>query len=335
MRVVILTLVVCSFLFASPYKSIPLLYDNGNIVSQAFNGGGAAMFKGPSGQVSNPAMPAVWHRIYKQKGFVDASFLRTDAQEWSIAASLNMDQKGVGGAHFRYAKDSLTHEDYFTGGMSIAKPVAKSGSDELFLGFPLNYAFHEYGAENSEHTAYADVSFFQLDVESGMTFTVVAENILGYRWLSNTVALPLEGGIDSTEIREHRKWLPGGLKSILVASASKIPLEGTSMTVTVPVDIRFWGFLDGDLRDRSKLKERVELYSGLELFRGNKKRGDGFAARVGYAWKDPNYRTDEAGKITFTPDHQFSFGFAIGFQRMLVDIAFVEEGFGVSGTIGF
>lgn len=270
-------------------------------------------------------------------------------------------------------------KDLLRATLAISGPLVKEREQELYLGINLAYLHHDddlsYGAlpvtavkkvgltnptlidsttlfyevdtlgSHKEEFLTMDVGFFQLDMGKSMTFSLVAENVLGYRWVQNVPTVlhdtTLTTSNDTTlivdsasyEVQEYStKWINGDFKSILVGGTSRIPIQGSDIVLNIPLDMRFWGFLSKDMRKKksNKLKHRVELYTGLELFKGNT-----FTGRFGYAWRNAEYRTDETGAPIFKPEHLFAGGATFKVQNLLIDAFWAKGELGGGLTFGF
>lgn len=281
----------------------------------------------------------------------------------------------------KYASsDTKGDKDILRATLAISGPLIKEQEQELYLGINLAYVHHNDDmlfaplsvmkksvvgtTENailldSATTVYAidtlgerneqfltmDIGFFQLDMGKSMTFSLVAENVLGYRWEKGTPAV-LTDTTDTTtgdtvttiyssyyDTQEYvTKWIDGDFKSILIGGTSRIPIQGSDIVLNIPLDMRFWGFLSKDIRkDKSiKLKHRVEFYTGLEFFKGNS-----FSGRLGYAWRNAEYITDEVGAPIFNPEHLFSGGVTVKVSDLLLEAFWAKGEIGGGLTFGF
>lgn len=273
--------------------------------------------------------------------------------------------------------DANEDKDLLRATLAISGPLVKEQEQELYLGINLAYVHHDddlaYGVLpvtttsvlagdaltflDSTTSYYApdtlgsrmeqfltmDVGFFQLDMGKSMTFSLVAENVLGYRWVKGTPAVlsdtvsTTNGDTTETVVTSYydkqsygTKWIDGNFKSMLIGGLSRIPIQGGDIVINIPLDFRFWGFLSKEIRKSTKLKERVEFYTGLELFKGNT-----FSGRLGYAWRNAEYHTNGAGIPLFNPEHLFSGGVTVKVKDVLIEGFWAKDEVGGGLTFGF
>ncbi len=191
-----------------------------------------------------------------------------------------------------------------------------------------------------------DIGFFQLDESKGLSFSVVFENILGYTWYNKDPIIGQEqkeevdengnpiktiSTVYKYETKEDNDWLPGRYKSLLFGGASIIPLADEKLLLNIPLDVRLWGFSDKHLRHNSRLRNRVEIHTGLELYIGPK-----ISGRFGYAWVDDNMHTDEEGELVLlSPQHRISGGFSFSHNFIMLEMAFRKGSWGAGVQLMF
>jgi hypothetical protein len=194
-----------------------------------------------------------------------------------------------------------------------------------------------------------DFGFYQPGEAKGISWGIVLENILGYSWSKNNPYIKKENDtwkeksdgedikitIDSAYYASDDKKTNGMLdkkyNSFLLGANFSLPMIDDNLLLMLPLDFRFWGFMNKDLRKSTKFKERFETHSGLELQIGGKVCG-----RFGWAWVPKNYDTDESGQLDFKNwGHYFSGGFGVNIKMFLADMYFTKDALGVGLSVRF
>ena len=185
-----------------------------------------------------------------------------------------------------------------------------------------------------------DLGIYQPGSGQGLSWGIVLENILGYSWnkydhrrqkFSENFVFEDDDEIFILEWEEYEEgtykshnMLNRRYNSFLLATSLSIPFAQDRMVLTVPADVRFWGFMNKDLRRSSRLKHRTEVHSGLELQFGGR-----FCGRLGWAWIPEKYTTAENGQLNFRGwDNRFSGGFGVNFNIIMIDAVFAKDAWG-------
>ena len=201
-----------------------------------------------------------------------------------------------------------------------------------------------------------DLGFYQPGSGKGLSWGIVLENIFGYSWneyypkrkkvsfelddedimyfLGDDFLIPendtiiLETDYYMKEAHKSNNFLSKRYNSFLLGTNISIPIAETRVILMVPADVRFWGFMNKDLRRKSKLKHRTEVHSGLELQLGGKVCG-----RFGWAWVPEEYATRDNGQVNFKGwDNRFSGGFGVNFGIIALDAVFAKDTWGAGLT---
>lgn len=327
--------------------------------------------QGPQSVTLNPALVSVFQKVAKKKVVAGTSIGKFG--EAGIlaggAVSVEIAPENLVVADFLYQNSNRENKDLglYKATVAIAGPMVKEQEQELHLGINLSYynnnrvkalidslpvittttendvttidtAFYQVNStyEHIEQLVAMDVGFFQVDINKSMTFSLVAENVLGYRWLKERPLVINDTSIigkDSSYFAEQEyatKWIDGNLKSLLIGGASRIPITGNDMLINIPIDVRFWGFLSKDVRKSTKLKERVEVFTGIEVYKG-----EHIGARFGHAWRNKENKTNADMVPQFEPEHLFSGGFSFRYKTIIADLHWAKETFGGGLTFGF
>lgn len=201
-----------------------------------------------------------------------------------------------------------------------------------------------------------DLGFYQPGDGKGLSWGIVLENILGYSWneydhvlknyhfkdtLYKDYTYTNEMGYGSTKTdtayitRDSAYYAAGNHKSndflskkynsFLLSTNASIPIVENRVLLMIPADVRFWGFMNKDLRKNSKLKHRTEVHSGFDLQFAKK-----ISARFGWAWIPEEYTTNENGQLNFRGwKNRFSGGFGVNAGVITVDALLAKEAFGI------
>ncbi len=170
------------------------------------------------------------------------------------------------------------------------------------------------------------------------TYSVVLENLVGYRWDKREDGIVTESNsIDDTtrvdslyyngETVKTTEWLQGRYKSFLFGLALHRQVMGDNVILSVPIDVRFWGFMDKDLRKNSEWKNRTMLRVGMNANILNKVR-----LRCGYSWAPLEYQTLDDEQLLFRNKHQISGGFSLTLGPVELDAGFKKGEFAFGGS---
>ncbi len=170
------------------------------------------------------------------------------------------------------------------------------------------------------------------------TYSVVLENLVGYRWdkrddgiVTDTREIDDTTKVDSLyyngETVKTTEWLQGRYKSFLFGLALHRQIMGDNVILSVPIDVRFWGFMDKDLRKNSEFKNRTMLRVGMNANILNR-----VQLRCGYSWAPLEYETIENEQLLFNNQHQISGGFSITVGPVEVDAGFKKGEFALGGS---
>lgn len=201
--------------------------------------------------------------------------------------------------------------------------------------------------EGYNHAVMADIGFTEHDASRGLTYSVVFENIIGYNWLQRDNSYGSYTGTDSVDIDstqmsidtsrytgaewEDHGMLSGHHKSLLIGFAVQRTVGGGNVILTIPMDVRFWGLFDKELRNSSKWRNRCMMRTGAEANIAGK-----LAVRFGYAWASEEYYTLESGLPRFNNTHLLSGGLGLTlFEVFTVEAGFEKDGFAVGGSLYF
>lgn len=201
-----------------------------------------------------------------------------------------------------------------------------------------------------QHVVSTDLGFYQYDARKGFSYAIVVENLFGYSWQQRDNSVTTVGK-DSTyydpELEDSvttrvdtmkysgQEWedhgrLRGKSKSLLIGLAVKRTIAGGNAILTIPLDVRFWGFMDGDLRDNSEWKDRCMMRTGIET-----NFGGSLSLRVGYSWAPLEYYTDSNGSPQFNNTHQASGGFSLSIRGVDLEMAFKKRELGAGASFFF
>lgn len=200
------------------------------------------------------------------------------------------------------------------------------------------------------HVVSTDLGFYQYDAQRGFSYAIVVENLFGYSWqqrdnsvvtvgkdstyydadLDSTLSTRVDTVKYSGQAWEDYGKLSGKSKSLLVGVAVQRAIAGGNAILTIPLDVRFWGFMDGDLRDNSEWKNRCMMRLGMVTnFDG------AISLRVGYSWAPEEYYTDAGGNPQFVNTHQASGGFSLTLKGVDLEMAFKKGELGAGASFFF
>lgn len=385
-----LSLFVC-LLSAEIYTPLPMMFETGSLFQSTYFGGASALPVNASGLSLNPAVVGYWHLLHKKKISVSSIYLNNEALNQKVggAFSLAVGKGAYVGGEYLYRKEHSQDEAKLNR-WSVAYGamiVEETDADPLFFGASLSYIHHngdmaqggalpfhkirqdtitgfydtitdlyESGVTQREHQfnlVSMDVGFYQAKMSTGLSFSFVLENILGYTWEQHSSVkknyrvereVVDDAGnridrysLDSTYYdttagtENTHDWLHKNYSSILFGTAMTLPLADEKLRLNVPLDFRFWGFMNKELRELTELKHRVEVHSGIELYVGRH-----LCGRFGWAWAPSNYKTNEAGQLDFGWfDNHLSGGFGINFEVATIDMMFSRDLWGIGIGVQF
>lgn len=198
----------------------------------------------------------------------------------------------------------------------------------------------------TNQTLNLDLGIYQFDKQKGLSYGIVFENIVGYDWKERSNSLvtthdtfsippsitPLSRDsvkYSGVEIKENG-WINGTTKSLLIGLAVNRQILNYKVVLTIPFDVRFWGFMDKNLRKNSEWKDRCMMYTGSEL-----NFGGALSLRGGYSWTPNEYFTDINGNPVFRNHHHASGGFRISLNVVDIEMAFRKQDIGGGVSVYF
>ena len=381
LKTIFIILIVILATYAEKNPLFPAYVTTGSPMQNAFNGGGSALPDKASGITLNPASVYVYQKMMSVRGGISGSYsnLKELQRTANGAGSFALNNKSVVAVDYQYQNDfnayapkihrgtiaysALVKEDKGEGLLSMGVSVSYydnkgmyEGKKELpvTIGDSILYYSNGYdsiGGFQREITT--DLGFYQLDVQHGVAYSFIFENLFGYTWEQRDNSLetlvvdtiikdstigdsitPDTTYKDSTyysgnERKDYRK-LDGHKKSLLVGITVRRTIAGGNVIMSIPFDVRFWGWLDGDLRDHSAWKNRNMLRTGIDLdIKGH------VSLRVGYSWAPLEYKTTDSGRPDFRNHHQASGGFKISLRKLDLEMAFKKDYFLAGGSLYF
>jgi len=239
-----------------------------------------------------------------------------------------------------------------TYGASDSLPV-NSSVNEMFTA--TNYPTGVESVDGFSQAVSLDIGFFNLSppkpfwsamgwqplFSQHYTYSLVFENILGYRWdeRNNGIETASRNIDDTTRVDslyysgnsvKTDEWLQGRYKSLLFGVAFHRQIAGDKVILSIPVDVRFWGFMDKTLRDNSEWKNRNMLRVGMNANISNRLR-----LRCGYSWAPLEFQTLEDGELLFDNQHQISGGVSLTIGPVDLDAGFKKGEFAFGSSIYF
>jgi hypothetical protein len=313
--------------FGREFLPISSIHESGSIVNTTFFNAGAAMPTVPSAMSINPALPAAWHFFTQNRMSAFGIYHNERSNDFFKTGGGGSLALGMGqyfGVEYnlrRNDNDDITNRATFAYGMLIDQ----TDDDALFWGVNVSYfnsrktilrpalqetdEYREIFVRDNIFTA--DLGFYQAGSGEGLSWAIVLENIFGY-WRNDF------GGDISSGVLSKR------YNSFLLGTCLSAPITH-NVLLLVPLDVRFWGFMNKDLRKATKLKHRTEVHSGFEL-----QLGETLAGRIGWAWAPEKYATDESGKLDFNGwENRFSSGFGINWLMFSVDMVWAKNSWGI------
>jgi|GEM_PF-1961930 len=193
-----------------------------------------------------------------------------------------------------------------------------------------------------------DLGFYQPGKSKGISWGIALENIFGYSWSKNNPYAERENEtlierkpesedikitVDSSyyvfDDKKTNGFLNKKYNSFLLGTNFSLPIMDDNLLLMAPLDLRFWGFMNKDLRKSTKLKHRTEVHSGFELQIYGK-----FCGRFGWAWVPKTYDTDESGQLDFKNwKNYFSGGFGVSIKMFLADMYFTKDALGIGLSV--
>jgi len=307
--------------FGREFLPISSIHESGSIVNTTFFNAGAAMPTVPSAMSINPALPAAWHFFTQNRMSAFGIYHNERSNDFFKTGGGGSLALGMGqyfGVEYnlrRNENDDITNRATFAYGMLIDQ----SEHDALFWGLNVSYFnslrkfdnIYNPKSDVRDNVFAADLGFYQAGSGEGLSWAIVLENILGY-WRNE----------QDGEVRQN--FLSKKYNSFLLGTCMSAPIA-ENVLLLVPLDVRFWGFMNKDLRKATKLKHRTEVHSGFEL-----QLGETLAGRIGWAWAPEKYATDESGKLDFNGwENRFSSGFGINWLMFSVDMVWAKNSWGI------
>ncbi len=360
--------------------SDPLLakiYETSSLYHLSLGGGGSAIPTAGFGQRLNPALFPIWHKIHQKRLSTSAMYTMSDEGGYNIlggAGSFLLNENSGVAGEYLYKKDDNNLHSMSLSYAGLAAYDKEAG--ELVCGANFSYYNHgddvpvkdslpissvaktfyhkDIGITNrsrKQTMVTTDLAFYQIAPASGVAYSLVFENILGYSWKTFSPALESHERIDSVALEtgqkipieqdslaygssdseeEHKEWLSAKYKTVLMGAAFSRPVG--AMNLIIPIDFRFWGLMNGDMRKDffTYIDKMTEVRTGFEL-----QISDKLSARFGYSWATKELTTDSDGEILLDPTHSYSGGASLSLDPVTVDVAIIEDGWGISATLGF
>jgi hypothetical protein len=224
-----------------------------------------------------------------------------------------------------------------SGLLPIRKDTVSHGANYYFYDSFVRDVKARYNAVST------DLGFYQSGTKKVLSWGITLENILGCSWTSNNphlqskltpeILLTSDSSVitinyDSTYYEFSEKETIGFLNKkyndFLLAANVSLPFANNKVLLMVPLDLRFWGFMNKDLRKSTKLKHRTEVHSGAELQLNHI-----ICGRFGWAWIPEIYKTFENGQLDYTGwKNHFSGGLGINIKMVSIDMFFTKDSWG-------
>ena len=288
--------------FSQNFQLIPSLIESGSVVNNTFFNAAAAYPANPSSMSLNPSAPAMWHYFTEGTMSVFSSYdsRYTTAYNTGGGVSVAIGSGKYIGAEYGVIKDNNANIRSHRTTVAFGTIIDDNHDDMLFVGANISHHFQK--ADTTDNVLVADIGFYQPGDGTGFSWGVVLENIFGYHWSSG-------------EERKYNDIMNKRYNSILVSSNLSLPLLDEKLILMAPFDVRFWGFMNRDLRKSSSLKHRTEVHGGFEA-----QYNQVISGRFGWAWIPDAYKTDENGQLNYTGwENRFSGGFGINIKRIFID----------------
>ncbi|MCL2844259.1 MAG: hypothetical protein FWE23_02255 [Chitinivibrionia bacterium] len=315
--------------FAREFLPIASIHEGGSIANATFFNAGAALPATPSSMSLNPALPAAWHFFTHNRMSAFGIYHRERNDDFFNAGGGGSLALGMGqyfGVEYNLRRinddnGDIVNRATFAYGMLIDQ----TDDDALFWGVNVSYfnsrktVLRPALQETDEYREVfvrdnifaADLGFYQAGSGEGLSWAIVLENIFGY-WHNDF------GGDISSGVLSKR------YNSFLLGTCLSAPITH-NVLLLVPLDVRFWGFMNKPLRRSTNLRYRTEVHSGLELQIGGM-----LAGRLGWAWIPEQYTTDEHGQLNFSGwDNRFNGGFGVNWHIFGVDMLFARNTWGI------
>lgn len=352
--------------FAEYFPLLPMMYEENSIYYDTYFSGGSALPDKSGGALLNPAATNQWHIIHKSRIASNVNYFKLDDAYFKtgVAVTASFKKTNYIGGEYMYRGDEPNNKlSWQRGSIMYGGQLApESNQGAVHWGVNLSYINHigthalpkkasldtvdySYTAINEMHQNLftLDVGFYQAEVINNLAVSFVFENLVGIQWTNtttqsyeDTASIP-DTLIDTTAIGEKKttnSWPNKEYNTILLGLAFSVPLWNDNFMLNIPFDVRFWGWLNGDLRDRSHVRARVEYHSGFE-FMARLGRGPRLAARLGWAYKPSELATDSKGLIVLNDElmtNYISGGFGVEYRMIRADVLFRKNGWGVGLT---
>ena len=331
MKRFIIIVFLTSCVFADEFVPIVAMHESGSIVNTTFFNAGGAFPANAASASLNPAIPAAWHFASQSMVSAFGSFYKSDYFDYRKSGGGGSLALGMGqyfAAEYNLKNEISGDKKFHRGTVAYGAMLDDNEDDPLFIGFNISFYNSAGNIHRSEpietilaknNVIAADLGFYQPGNNAvGLSWGIVLENILGYCWNNY-------GGEKSNNMLNRR------YNSFLLATNLSLPLVGDKALLMVPLDIRFWGFMNRDLRKTSehhRIKHRAEVHSGAELQLGTK-----ICGRFGWAWIPEKYATAEDGQLKLSGwGNRFNGGFGINIGIIMFDALFSKDTFGLGAS---
>lgn len=358
-------------LFADYFPLLPMMYEENSIFYDTWFSGASALPDKSGGALLNPAATNQWHIMHNAKIAGDMQFFSLSDDYFKTGAAVTASVKDVnyvGGEYmYRGSRSNSSHSWQRGTIMYGGQLAAKTNQGAVHWGASLSYYNHkgnhtvasrvsgdsvtyDYTVDKDLHQNLfaVDIGFYQAEVFGGLAFSFVFENLMGAKWTNTTVneyiydTLTMPDSLLDTEVigesvREG-SWSTKEYSTILLGVALTVPLWSENVIMNIPFDTRFWGWMNGELRNRSHVRARIEYHSGLEIMGAIGSMGPRLAGRFGWAYKPESLETDYRGKIILNDGlmkHYISGGIGIEYKMIRADALFRKGGWGVELTTLF
>ena len=342
-KIIITTIIAVSTVFSESFPLMPSFVESGSIVNTTYFNAGAAFPANPGSMSLNPAIPAAWHFFSQNKMSVFGMYNNNDEFDFyktGGGGSLALGRGMYIGVEYNLRNEYDNYKKlHHRSTVSYGTLIDDNHDNPLFVGASISYYnfngnLQKMGLQRvkkdtiqnieAKYNAIStDLGFYQYSEGVGLSWGIVFENILGYSWTSNNPYMEIIN--DSAYYVFSEKKTNGFLNkkynSFLLATNLSIPLFDNRIILMAPIDVRFWGFMNKNLRKSAKIKHRTEVHSGFEAqFRGM------FCGRFGWAWIPDEYKTSEDGQLNYTNwTNRFSGGIGINIKMFSID-AFLAKG---------
>jgi hypothetical protein len=348
LRFLFLVCVPLSILSANPLYSFSHMYTPTTAKTLQYNGGGHTFFSEKKHPSRNAAALSPLHQQYTAHHFISGSYLAyPEENKHLISGSYSTDRIPHTAMGLRYTRLAHAPENdtlIFNNLRYDISTMYREAQDLfLYAGLSLSlwqtrdtYSAVENQDDNSEHTPYAehvittDISLFEFDIYNKANFALIFENVLGYSWTDNYLVRDSGGTPTDTYTTSHQ-WTTSGIRSLLISGTSALKLPETSTQIALPVDMRFWGPFNKEIRKETSLRERIEFMSGLTVTQQAR-----LSLSFTYSWKSPTYSLHPHRDIArLQPQHTFSWGSSLELGAAHIHFGKSGKSWGIGLIAGF